>query len=387
MKIQELRQLILNYPKFPGTEKVNPAKVCHIGFPGDFNLSFTEAEVLKAFGDYINYDRDFIYSKIQPVIRTNDFINRIESQAEESYGYAGVFDMADISSAILLMDSTKKKELAQFSIDSTFNFLIKTLGLEMSKLRVSYFKGGNIKNATDGKYTFDYKIPLDKSITFWQRNGLLKNQLIPDSSRTTLLALNVYGLPTPWGYRQEVLYEHKGKLLDIATVENLMYAPVFRDNKIVDLKELNHSVSLTVTGLERLLVCINNLDHITDCDNIKGLKEAIIEKAQVKDEGISISLCEGLRVIHRIIADCGQYQDLSKKRKRKIKIYYKSIIKNFKRLEIELNSINLFYFFSLNAKLANYYPELLEVVEIATKEIIAADRRFKEDKSLKHKGV
>ncbi|MDP3697263.1 MAG: hypothetical protein Q8R55_04530 [Candidatus Taylorbacteria bacterium] len=122
MDIQQLRKIVSDCPKFSGAKVIKPASVCNDGFPGTFNLSYSEAEMVESFSQYLNYNKDLIYSKIQPVIRFQDW-SHIVNYDEHSYRYLSVFDSADIGGAIILKDSDDWKNIISFSINSLATFL------------------------------------------------------------------------------------------------------------------------------------------------------------------------------------------------------------------------------------------------------------------------
>lgn len=345
------------------------ASVCNDGFPGAFNLSFTEAEMIERYGQYLDYDQDLIYSKVQPVIRHNDW-PIIENDAENRYRYLGVFDMADIAGAIILQDGSRMEEICRFTIQKVYDLLIHKLGFNADNLRVSYFSGGEVEQATNGKYSFLHSIPPDHTVNIWRELGLADKQLIPDQSRDTFLALNVFGLHTPWGYRQEINYLHQGKLLDIATVEHLRFRPVYESKEIVGLTDFNHSLIIAGAGIERLLMVINNYSSVYECKHIQPIVERILEISQSSKQESAIIVAEALRTIHRIVSDCGSFSDIkSRHRKYKFKMYRSAFRKHSTILGLKLSDNVLRDLFLLNAKLQNYYPELESSVEIAVREL------------------
>ncbi len=278
MKNSDLRKVIVDFPKFSGAKSISPASVCNDGFPGTFNLSFIESEWLDEFqGQYLNYDHDFIVSKIQPCIRHQDW-EIIKNDSVNRYRYLGVFEMADIGGVINLTDGKRIDEVTQFSMESLYKFLVKTINLSPNKLRITYCTGGNVKHLTGGKYQFDKKLSKDIFVENWVKLGINNEQLIPDDTRDTLLSLNIFGLPAPWGYRNEILYDHQGKLLDIATFEYLYYRPIFDGDKIVDLKKWEHCFSVSAIGVERVLMVKNNISQITECDHIKPIRNLFLQR-------------------------------------------------------------------------------------------------------------
>jgi alanyl-tRNA synthetase len=358
MKIKELREKIKNFPKYPGTKIYPVAPVIHAGFPSCFNLSFAEYEMLKEFnGQYLHCDHNFLYSKIQPCIRHQDW-ETIVSDEKNRYRYLSLFDMADVSGCMVLKDNLKQEEIAKFAIKSLIDF-IKSVNLDIGKLKISYFKEADIEKATAGKYKIDKNIPTDPMINYWKELGIKENQLISDQTRDTLLSLRVFGLPTPWGYRNEIHYEHQGKLLDIATVEYMKYEPLFNnEGEIYDLTEYKHSIAIAGIGVERFNMLLNNLNNVWEVDTIQPLIDMIMREAKNKDELQAMILVQAFRPLHQIIADGGVYKSLNHRRKKYTRVFYKALFETFKNLEIDFNESIIKKLIDLNSKLQDYYPQL-----------------------------
>lgn len=386
MDIQQLRKIISDFPKFSGDKAVKPASVCNDGFPGTFNLSYSEAEMIENFGQYLDYDKDLIYSKIQPVIRFQDW-SHIANHDGHSYRYLSVFDLADIGGAIILKNGNDRENVVRFSIDSLAAFLFEKLQLDKSKIRISYFNGGNVSQVSKGKYDFNFDLPPDSTVEFWTTQGIKSDQFVADKTRDTFLALNVFGLPTPWGFRHEINYLHDGKLLDIGTLEYLFYRPISENSKLVDLRRWEHLFVISAVGLERLLMAKNNFTRVTDCAHIKPLIESALELAKYKNYQQAEILCQALRAIHKIISDCAGYDNLSQRRKEKLRTFYKAVIMCQNKLGIKLEQGYLETLLRQNARLQSFYPELETSVEKTVQEIISAEARLRADRSRKTGGV
>ncbi|MEK7185128.1 MAG: hypothetical protein AAB726_00725 [Patescibacteria group bacterium] len=371
----ELRDVVKNFPKYPGTIEKSPASVCNDGFPGTFNMSYSEAEMIEYFGQYLDYNKDLIYSKIQPVIRYQDW-KHIADADEHSYRYLSLFDLADIGGAIILKEQKNVKGVIHFCVKNLYTFLIENLKLKKENLRISFFPGGDVKTATKGKYDFDYQLPSDETVSVWKELGLKEGQFLPEFSRDTLLAVNIFGLPTPWGFRHEVNYLHKGKLLDIATFEYIIYRPIFKEGKIVDLREWEHLFSISAVGLDRILMVVNDLEKTTDCPHIKPLIELCLEKSKNKDEKKAIIAAQAIRSLHRVFTDCDSFTNLTRKRKEKVRNFYTGINSSFKSLGITDGSNLLDELLTLNSTLQNYYPELRNSIKITKEEILAGLSRL-----------
>lgn len=351
---KKLREMITKLPRIKGTKKYPNYSVVHEGFPGKFNLSFTEAEMLKEFNSYLNINHDFIYSKIQPCIRNLDFDIILKNNKDITH--LALFDLADIHGQMILSSNKNMEDKLRFSIKSLWDFLTKKLGFKPNQIYISSFAGGNVKQVTKGKYDFEKKLPEERlARNMWLEMGLNEKNILKYTSRETFLALNLQR-PTPWGYRNEIFIKVKGKLIDVATLEYLIFKPVFKKDKIVDIIPADFLLIVSGCGLERTLMAKNQLKHIVECDHIFPIYEEILKLSNKKDNHKAFIITESLRSIHRVFTDSNGYTNLSRTRKALIRKYLRALRDNLKKLKISPEKIK--YLLSLNSKLQDYYPEL-----------------------------
>jgi hypothetical protein len=329
MLYQQLRERLENQEKYPGCVKRDRAPLIHPGFPGNFNLSFAELHWLNEYGRYVDFDHDFIFSTIMSCIRPNDFSLL---QTRHSWKYLGVFEMADLGGIITSSERPDYKKLQRRRVTELIDFL-KSCGLNPDNIYPVYCAGGTVEELTAGKYTFDFSIPEDRiSKEAFLENGIPEENLIPDKSRDSFLALHVYGRTSPWGYRNEVNINLGDKenpdLLDIATLEYGMWRPIFKNTdesraaNVCYLKDSLCGFSISVVGLERLCMAINGFHCIRDVDYIAPVYDAYAFIDGVQDE----LAVESLRALHRIYSDvqsCGCI--IGRHQKRKIREFLQNI--------------------------------------------------------------
>ena len=329
MKYQELLTKIDAYYQKIGVPKWPAAPIVHEGFPGNFNLSFIEYELLKHNGNYIDLKEELIYTANQPCIRDNDF-KFIENPNQDSSRYLLRFTISPVGGVYALKSRALKEKMAKKVIFDTINFLTKECGLDIKKIYIQYLKPTTISEMTEGKYNFNYDIPLDPNLKYYQKLGIPKQNFIPVSNRDAFLALKVYGRPTPWGYRNEIFYKHHGKLLDIGTVEDLRFKPIIdKKGKICGLEENPHTFVLGGIGVERLLMVLNDFDDINQIDLIS--EPAAILRPYLDPQSAN-QFVQTLRAIQLIIADSGGYDTLCKMRKQRLRNFYKFLDSKFKNL-------------------------------------------------------
>jgi alanyl-tRNA synthetase len=382
VKYLELRELLTTIPKYPGAKKLSHSPVVNGGFPGKFNLSFSEPVLEKLVGNFLNFPHDIIWSTIQPVIRDQDFRKEIISRSKQAHTYLGLFDMADVAGCITLANCSdaKFKKASVFTIKAMWDFLTKELGFSPQKIYVKVFEGNSIERASRGKYQIKKVINKDElSIKTWQELGLSPANLIYDDSRDSLLAPNLY-LPAPWGYRSEIFInigaESKPQLLDVGTTEFLRWKPIFEANEITNLVPWESALVLSVVGVERILMAKNNFANISECDHIYPLYQKILADSGNKDQYQAFVMTEATRVLHRVFSDCGSYANLSRHRKKLLKMYVQQLHKGLLDFDLPLTKIRTYL--ELNAKLLQKaYPELKRHIKSVNEEILNAIKRRK----------
>jgi len=309
MKYQELRNYLMKSKKYPGCKDFSRAPLIHDGFPGTFNLSMTEYDMLKIFGDFSSYKKDLIFSTIQSCIRPQDLSENI-AKAKDLWKYLGVFEMATPYGEIILSKKNITKEVHILQIKELVKILT-GLGLDKKRIFPSYCAGGKISEITQGKYTFNFIVPEDKLTkeTFIQE-GIPKKNLIQDKTRDTFLSLHI-NQKTPWGYRTEINYnlgtEKNPKFIDIATLEYCLWFPEYSGSEtsknIVGLIDSSHTISVGGIGVERLCMVVNKLNSVQEIDSIKPFYEVFRKISPYLPEENLIKAGEALRSLHRIFSD------------------------------------------------------------------------------------
>lgn len=361
MTYQELLTKINNYYKKIGFDQWPSAPVIHDGFPGNFNLSFTEYEFLNQNPDFFNLQKDIVYIKNQPCIRHNDF-SHIKKPDEDSYRYLLRFTMSSVGGIYWEKSVSKRPQRIKDNLSNLFEFLTKECGLDINKFHIQYLKSDTISKLTEGKYSFNYNIPDDPNLSYYKNLGIPEKNFIPVSNRDALLALNIYGRPTPWGYRNEIFYEYNGKLLDIGTFECLVFEPCFDSaNNIIGLKPYPHTLVISAVGSERILMILNNQKDINEIDLISEPSKFLRPYTNLQS---AQQLVQVLRTIQLIIADSGGWEKLGKNRKEKLNDFYALLDKI-----VIINNIPIEIIEKIMIKIAELEPNLPQLKNSIKKNI------------------
>ncbi len=368
MTYEELRKFLKNTKKYPNCKKYPRAPLIHKGFPGTFNLSFTEYDMLKEFGGYSDFSHDLIFSTTQSCIRPQDILENIR-EGNDLWKYLGVFEMSDIGGQIVLSEKNDIEKVHAWQLNRLIEILVE-LGLKKENIYPSYQAGGKVSKITAGKYNFDFKIPEDKfTKELFIKEGIPWKNLIPDETRDTFLSLHI-NMQTPWGYRNEINYnigtKKNPKFLDIATLEYFLWYPTYSSKKKVakninGLQDIILTVSVGGIGVERLYMAINGLKNIQEVDYLKKfydlfkiLYPKLTEKQRIKSG-------EALRALHRIFSDKEIYkiESLGRNRKLKVKLFIRIIIENIK----EINQEKLKNLLELHSKVQPWHKELKKGIQ------------------------
>ena len=369
MKYFKIRKIFQEHfaKSFPDIKTYKNFSVVNDGYPGTFNLSFSETEFLEEFQDFLDVKHELNYIKIQPCIRHNDFLQILKKHSKKSYMYLGLFDMAGVCFASknpkLLNEQTEKL------IESVYSLLVEKLKLSNKNIFIKCFSGGNVAEVTKGKYLINKNIDKDSlSIKKWTSLGIHKDNILMDNSRDSLLTLYLHR-PTPWGYRTEILYKLSNEeFLDIGTIEYFPWKPLIKDSEIIDFTNWENSCCLAAFGLERLNYLVNNLKHIREVDSISPLFNRILGDSKNKDENSAFILSECIRTAQRILTDSGSYENLSRNRRRKLRDYTNEMFRL--SLELGISDDKIKEYLKIHADISPWYPELEQKLELVYNELL-----------------
>lgn len=303
-----LRARLRDWPKYPGCRREPRAPLVTPGFPGTFNLSFTEHHWLREYGGYLDWPHDYAFTTIQSCARLADLE---PGQPEAGAQHLGVFEMADLCGAIALRARPDYAALQAWQVGELVRFL-GALGIPPGRILPSYSAGGPVAALTAGRFRFDAEIPPDRvSREAFLAAGVPDGNLVPDRTRATLLSLHLHR-PTPWGYRNEIHVDvgdaRAPRLVDVATVEYLLWRPRFagtggRREDIVGLDPLDGGASIAVCGVERLAMAAARLERVHDVDSLRSVYDALATALGRRLEPADYRAGECLRALHRIHAD------------------------------------------------------------------------------------
>jgi hypothetical protein len=339
------------------TDKI---RLVNPGFPSTFNLSYAEdfwTRILekipngKVNNKFYNYTQLPLhsFSATAPVIRIND----LEKILGGSQKHLLFFHIIDVNGCAVTKNNENYHE---FFITNFFNFL-EALGLDLCKVSVTIHPG----NETIVKHGLTFKIPPDRSQRLYENLAKERGFEIKKTNENTFLALKMFGNPTPWGFRNEILYRWDNDVVDIGTIEYLYLQPKFilKNGKIIytDITEWDKMFIVNAIGLERVLMIINGLKSIYDLPPFLEIEAAISQKSQFKNKLGARLMGQLLLTLSAIFCETGGFstKHMGDRRSRKetlnTLLYYFVLTKEILKMDIDVDLIKTI-FLAYN----NYFP-------------------------------
>jgi len=336
----------------PEFEIVQRPPLINRAYHGNFNVSFGEHYMIEKWGRYQYFDDDWCIKGIASVVRAIDIFNSIPKNPEK---YLGVFDLLAFMKN--LKERSDPREIAYKQVADQIK-LLNDLGISSDRIYPSYCAGGAVKEITGGKYRFDYYISEDSfSKEAFLEFGIPKKNLIPGKTRNTLLSLNLSTGHIAWGYRNEIEVKNQGRLIDVSTIENFLWDPVYDKEKIVGLEPISYTLCLKGGGgLERVYMVMRGLSDIREIEHLKKFYDALGSK---KFYG------EYIRALHFIMTDVSAFK-IPLNKKKKCKEYVNRMVREIPK-DIILDKIK--YLLTVHSESQLWYPELEGGIDPTIEEI------------------
>ena len=266
--------------------------------------------------------------------------------------------MSDIG-GINLSTRHDNSGIKEKSIETTLNFLVEVLEIDIDRIFANYFSGNTLESLTENKIISGQNIPADKETRdLFKKFGLKDSQLIPDNSPKTFV-MNFFPFEYYAGFRSEIFISNeRNKLLEIGTFEFLNYRTKNdRNGNLESLEKMNGSLGGCAIGIERLLMAVNDYPDISHCSHIRPLYDKIIQLSENKDLVAVKIVGEVVRFLQAI---CGDDYDLDQdafaKRRSRVRRAIRQLFTASQKLKIDL-STNLDKLIEINSKLISWRPQ------------------------------
>ena len=263
-----------------------------------FNYSLEEP-ILREFGTYLNISHEYAFSTCQPCIRGAD-LGQIKKQ--KTRNHLALFHIFP-TAFFLSPNPTRLHENQDAGIATTLKFLA-SMGIDLSRLVVTYFDGGYLDVISDGLVPVHKFFPPDETTAnACLRAGLQRAQLTPTSNLDTFVATFAGDEDFFAGYRYEIYHPLPDNVpLEIATGEALAYRQVRVNGVTTDVLPAQCSAAPVVIGLERLHAVLERQQSVRSISCIGDLATNIQQVAPNLPADRCLEVADFLRAAHLVLA-------------------------------------------------------------------------------------
>ena len=286
------------FAKRKGLPWIDPAPLVNEVDDQDFNYSLEEP-ILREFGGFLDINHYHDIATVQPCIRGGD-VNRI--RRGESYNHTVLFNIFPLAFP-LLPNVADLERYHRKAIKNVVTF-IKEVGLDLGKLRVTYFAGGNIYDISKGRVLVKKSFPEDRvTLESFLDEGLRKSQLEPVASLDTFVATFAGNGDFYAGPRYEIFYPlGNGGLLEIGTGEALPYRQVREKETTIDIMPASCAVAPVALGLERVQAALENTDNISSVSTFRLLGNKLSPLLKGGDKRNGLRAANFFRAAHVVLS-------------------------------------------------------------------------------------
>lgn len=365
MKASELLRLYDSFTRKNGWERIHRSNIINDVDPSAFNYSMEEP-IMRRFGGFFNIMSPWVFSAVQPCIRTGDF-GRLKSDSRDQ-SHLTLFHIMPTPFRL----EPDQNQFSQWHCDGIvkpLHFLTEIIGLDIRRIRLSYFGGGTLREISSGRIPSDEAFRPDQdTIDACLDYGMSKQQMLPDSSSDTFLCVSPVAGAFYAGYRYEFFYQMPADyLLEIGTGEALEWKQRIEDGRVVGIEKMSGSVFVTALGLERCLFAVNENRTISECDHIQSVIDMVSNAKTSLNKRDIFLFVDALRAVHMVAADGGNYSGLNKHLREQFRQLMKRVTSIAEKAGLAPSIIREALI--QNALAQSWIPELVTGVDIALREI------------------
>nr|VFK10108.1 MAG: hypothetical protein BECKLPF1236A_GA0070988_1003210 [Candidatus Kentron sp. LPFa]VFK26099.1 MAG: hypothetical protein BECKLPF1236C_GA0070990_100309 [Candidatus Kentron sp. LPFa] len=264
-----------------------------------FNYSLEEP-ILREFGSYFSFTHPYRFSTMQPCTRGAD-IGRIKKGKTQNH--LALFHIFPTAFSL----SPNLEKINVYHRDAIFDTVdyLRATGIDIRKLKVTYFSGGNLHDISNGYVSVHKTFPADiVTLQSFLEAGLENNQLVPLANLDTFVATFDGDEDFLAGNRFEIYHplSDNSALLEIATGESLKYRQVRRNKVTIDILPAPCCATPVAIGLERLQAILENrtsVRSISALTDIADLLAPLLGSSARKDKLIAADF---FRAAHLVLA-------------------------------------------------------------------------------------
>lgn len=316
-----------------------------------FNYSLEEP-ILREFGSYLAFTHPYKFSTVQPCIRGAD-IGQIKKG--KTFNHLALFHIFPTAFSL----SPNVGDLAtcqRTAIADTIDYL-KTIGIDLEKLQITYFAGGNLNDISDGHVPVQKTFPEDVvTKQSFRGAGLKSHQLIPVANLDTFVATFAGDEDFLAGNRFEIYYPlSDGTLLEIATGEALEYRQVRENGVTIDVLPASCCATPVVIGLERIQAILENRSSVRSISALGKVADLLspLLKSSIKEN--KLLAADFFRAAHLVLAQTHS-TPLNASMSEQRRVILSHLCKQFEKRDIQASDFHAVL--EQNAALHPWFPEL-----------------------------
>lgn len=325
-------------------------------YPSKFNLSISEylwSEMCKNNGHIIKrgvFDYTSLPEHSFWTITRNIRDEDLDKIIQGSNQHLLLFHIAGVGGFSVTSDAIENRV---FYLSNLIEFFKQYI--ELSKLRVSYFDGGEIN-----RHSIKKEFPKDINIEIYEFLHKKYGFSLLPTKNETFLSLKVFDSPIYWGYRNEFFLDKNNILIDIGTIEYLPYIPRYiLEEQRIYYTDVLRSPKIFIgsgIGIERMMMAVEGVNNIWEISSIKPLVDFLRDSAKNKVlDKVLFLLGEALKVLYYLISERGELttRSLGSKHRRGIVSKYSAVLVGCISFSgIDFNDAFLQNFLELNKKIS-----------------------------------
>lgn len=318
MHLDALRKVLLQYHNYIlgcNANFIVRAPVVNNVDSSSFNYS-VEEPILREFGSY-DIKHDYSFGIVQPCVRTRDAAHIFDDATHLSQ-----FTILPLPFSFFASKKTQNEKREHF-LSNALCFL-KNLGLDISRLYVTYFPGAFFDSIVNS-FSHVYIEPDLITRNVCLDAGIDERNLMTGDPFDNFLCTSPFSQKFYAGYRYEIFYKARtGHMFEIATGETLLWLQETVDSR-TELLEMPGFGLVIGLGLERFLMAYENKETIAESSIIAPLL-AVLQQHHINIPLMeAFSFVDSLRALQIIIFDGVGYSQLNRHQRNHVRVFLRRI--------------------------------------------------------------
>ncbi len=357
------------YRNVVGGSFVPPVSMVNNGYLHNLNASFDGILLRESNATSLLKPQQSVnFGTIQPCVRNED-----QRSQKNSPLHLSLFEIFGYSR--LDFESMIERQMAERTIDEFVNFYTSYLGLDPALLRVYYFGGGTLREASKGRIKNDQYVEPDCfSRQIWAGYGI-ENLVAEHSNETFLLHLGEPVREHHSGYRNDIFMRVGDTHFEIATLNFISHQTQIRRGEIIGISPLPFYLREMAVGQERILAAIQGSNDLYELPFVAPLVKAINTKIQ--DEETAKVFADALRVVHYVISDGWTYDRLQGVEHERHRHELNGYVRILSECGLAVGRDGFLRLLRQNAELQSGYPKLASSIEQVVATVAEYSKRIK----------